>query len=112
MREKFKSLDFRKIEIEIEYSNDQEFEIEIKEKKDGRIKAEVEDEINHIKIKDPLEAFNYLYPFVSELTISQSTSKDAAIREILEVFNMEKNYKEFEAEFTFRDGTSIEYNDK
>src|SRR5690625_7747093 len=82
------TLNFTKIEVEIDYENDREFEVEIKEKKDGTIKAEVEDEINNIEIENYLEAFNYIFPYAEKLNISKENSRDEEIAVILDVFIM------------------------
>lgn len=109
MKQMLDALHFTKVEVEVDYPNGQEFEIEIKQKKDGTIKAEVEDELNAFEIEDHLKAFNYLFPFVKELTITQETPRDEALDEIIRIFDLPEDYHEIEAEFTFKDGTSIEY---
>jgi len=112
MKGLFAELGYTKVEIEIEYDNDEEFEIEIKERKDGSMKAKVEDEINDIEIKEVLEAFNYLYPYIKELNITDAEPREEVIETVLRVFGMDEDYEKFEAEFKFTDGSSIEYEHK
>lgn len=111
MRVMLEQLGLTKIEVEIDYA-DREFEVEIKQKEDGTIKAEVDDELNGLEIEQTLKAFNYIFPFIKDLNIEQATPKEEAIEKIVDHFGVPEDYIEFEAEFTFSDGTSIEYEDK
>ena len=108
---KMQRLDYVDFELEVEYGNHQDYEVELELKHDSRVKAEIEDDVNGVK-KEGAEAFDELYPLVEQLTITQSTSKEDAIQEVLKVFNLDPNYEEFEAEIKFKDGTKIEFKDK
>ncbi len=108
---KMDRLDYVEFELEVEYANDKEYEAELEKKSDGRVEAEIEDELKGIHLEGS-EAFDELYPLVEQLTITQETTKEEAIEEILDVFQLDANYEEFEVELTFKDGTKIEFKDK
>lgn len=113
MIDKMKELDYAEIEVEIDYGKDNEYEAEIEQDKDkNEIEAELEDEVKeNIDIKGK-EAFDKIYPNVKKLTIDQNTSKEDAIDQVLEAFDLDSNYEEFELEITFQDDTELEFEDK
>lgn len=104
-------IDYQEFELEVEYPNDGEYEIEIEHRKDDTVKAKIEDEVNNIEKYDEA-AFNDLYPLVSQLTITQQTTKEEAIQETLAIFNLSEDYEKFELEIKFKDGTKIEFESK
>lgn len=104
------SLPFKKIDVEIKYKDDVEFEIEMKQK-GSAVSAEVEDEVHGVDIDNDMEAFNYIYPKVKNLSVAQDTAKEDVISMILEAFDLPDDYEKFEAELTFSDGTEIEFKD-
>lgn len=108
----FESLPFTKVDVEVDYSNGQEFEVEMKQRNDGSLEADVDDEINQVDLEDDLQAFNYIYTRVKDLNIEQNTSKEDAIPMILDAFELSDDYVKFEAEFTFTEGTTIEYKEQ
>ncbi|PWA09691.1 hypothetical protein DCC39_12675 [Pueribacillus theae] len=112
MQNKIDELDYTDFELEVEYADHKEYEAEIeKSKHDQTIDAEIEDDINGVKKKGE-EAFNELYPLVKKLTIDKQTSKEDAIKETLDVFDLSTDYKKIEIEITFNDGTKIEFEDR
>lgn len=110
MKAKMDDLDYTDFELEVEYDPDQEYEAEI-EQKNGNVKADLEDEINGEDLSGQ-EAFDKIYPLVEQLTIDKDTEKEKAIAEILDVFNLEDDYKKFELEITFSDGVKMEFEDR
>ncbi|HLQ74302.1 MAG TPA: YusW family protein [Bacillota bacterium] len=112
MQVMMEELNFYEFELEVEYSDDKEFEVEIEHHDDGRVEAEVEDELSDLEIEDDLKAFNYIFPKVKELDITQETSKEDAIEQVLAAFDLSADYEEFELEIEFTDGTEIEFEDK
>lgn len=112
MQAVMEELNLREFELEVEYADDREYEVEIEYHRDGEIEAEVEDEINGIEIKDDLEAFNYVLPYMQQLGISKGMDKQQVIDHLLEVFELDPNYKEFEVEIEFLDGTEFEIEDE
>lgn len=111
MKNMMDELNFDEIEIEISYGKDQEYEVEIERHSNGDIDAEIEDELNGEDINDDLEAFNKLYPKVKQLDIEQDTEKEEVIKQVLDIFELDDDYEEFEVEITFNDGTKLSYED-
>src|SRR5690625_7046817 len=75
-------LDYKEIEIEVDYGDNSEYEIEIEQNDNDTIDAQIEDDINDEYLKGT-DAFNTLYPMVKELSINQDTSKEDAIEDVL-----------------------------
>ena len=103
-------LDYQEFTLDIDYGNEDEYDVELERNKDDTIEAEIQDSINGVN-KHGTEAFNELYPLVEKLTINQQTTKEEAIKEILDVFNLKNDYSKFDVEITFKDGTKIEFED-
>ena len=111
MQKKMGDLEYVDFELGVDYADHQEYEAELEKNSDDSIDAEIEDSLNNVKKKGS-EAFNELYPMVKQLTITQQTNKQDAIQEVMKVFNLPKDYTEFEVEIRFKDGTKIEFEDK
>lgn len=112
MLSKMEELNYTDFELDIEYANNETYEAELKtEKQHQRIDVEIDDDLNGVRLERD-EAFDILYPLVAELNINQDTSKEDTIADVLKVFNLPENYKKFEIEITFRDGPTMEYEDK
>ncbi|GEN84455.1 hypothetical protein SLU01_27670 [Sporosarcina luteola] len=111
MQTQMKELEYAEFELEVEYADGTEYEAEIEKRKDGTIKAEIEDSLNFVDINGA-EAFNKLYPLVKQLGITQQTTKDKAISQTLSIFNLPTDYTKFELELRFNDGTKLEFEDK
>lgn len=109
--EKMDQLDYVEFELEVEYANHQEYEAELEKRRDGSVKARIEDSIHNVE-KRGAEAFDELYPIVEKLNITKRTSKKEAIRETLSAFNLPADYHKFELELRFKDGTSVEFKDR
>lgn len=112
MQKMMEQLDFHEFKLEVEYENDKDYTVEIEHHSDGRIDAEVEDELQDVFIKDDVDAFNYLFPLVSKLNVTKDMAKEDLIAHVLDVFELDANYKEFEVEFEFNDGSELEVEDK
>lgn len=111
INEKMKELSFAEIELNVEYSEKEEYEAEVEKKSTGEYKAEVEDDITNIYLKGE-EAFEHLHPILQGLNINSDSTKQEVIDAVLESFDLADDYKEFEVEITFQDGTKMEYEDK
>src|SRR5690625_2125935 len=110
MTKQMEKLGYSDFELEVKYEDDIEYEAELKQGNNS-IEADLEDEMNDVDIKGE-EAFDKLFQLVEQLTIEQNTEKEEAISEILDVFDLDDNYKEFELEITFNDGVKLEYEDR
>lgn len=108
---KMKDLEFAEIELEVEYNNGEQYEAEIEKKSSGEYTSELDDEINNTHLKGD-EAFDHIYSLLEKITITKDTSKDEVIDQILQAFELDGDYDEFEVEITFHDGTEMEYEDK
>lgn len=108
---KMDRLNYVEFELKVEYPERKEYEVKLEKKHDNRVEAKIEDELNGTEIKGT-EAFEQLYPIVEQLQIMPSTSKEEAIQQILDAFQLNPSYEEFELEITFKDNTKIEFKDK
>lgn len=111
MKKMMTDLNFQEIEIEISYGPDNEYEAKIEHHDNGDVEAEVEDELNNVKIEDDLEAFNHIYPKVKQLNITQDAANEEVIQEVLSAFDLEDNYEDFKVEIEFNDGTEVSFKD-
>ncbi|HLR63763.1 MAG TPA: YusW family protein [Lentibacillus sp.] len=111
MQTKMDELDYVDFELSVEYNGDKEFEASLEKKQSSGVEADLEDELNGVDIHGQ-EAFTKIYPNVKKLTIDQQTGKSDAIKQALDAFSLESNYKELELEIKFKDGTKIEFEDK
>ncbi|AOV07118.1 YusW family protein [Sporosarcina ureilytica] len=109
---KMDALDYQEFSLDIDYGNHKDYEVELdREDDNNRVEAKLEDDMNGIKIRGS-EAFNEIYPLVEQLTITRDTTKEEAIKEVLDVFKQDANYQKLELEITFKDGTKIEFEDR
>lgn len=104
-------LPFTEFELEVKYDNDLEYEVELERKSNGHYKVEFEDDINSIKLKGT-EAFEHIFPIISDLTFTKESDKDEIIENVLSVFDLDDHYDTFELEVKFNDGFEVEYKDK
>ena len=109
--QKMDEIDYADFGLSVDYANNDEYEAELEKNSDNSVEAKIDDSLNKVKMKGA-DAFNELYPLVKQLTITQKTSKEDAIQEVIKVFNLPDDYKELELEIRFKDGTKIEFEDK
>lgn len=107
MSSQMNELDFKNIEIEISYEDDQEYEATIEQDHNRPIKAEVEDELNNVYIVGR-EAFDDIYEKAKELSLSHDSSDEDAIEQVLNAFDLSEDYEKFEIEIKFNDGSELE----
>ena len=108
---KMDEIDYADFGLSVNYANNDEYEAELEKNSDNSVEAKIDDSLNQVKMKGA-DAFNELYPLVKQLTITQKTSKEDAIKEVIKVFNLPDDYKKLELEIRFKDGTKIEFEDK
>ncbi len=58
------------------------------------------------------EAFEQIYSQLEQVTLDKDSSKEEVIDTILQAFELDSDYDEFEVELIFHDGTKLEYEDK
>ena len=98
--------DLKELEISIEYKRGS-VELEYSIKKDGSIKAEFENEFTKEKLKG-LEAQTKIEAILEGLNLSDN-SQEAIVTCILEKLELDQNYKKFELEVDFNNGTKYEF---
>lgn len=105
-------LDFTKFDLEIDYGPNKKFDFDYEQKSDnGNYKAELYDEIHDKKLKG-LEAFQALYTQMKDLNLNANTTKEEAIPKILQVFQLSPDYTNFDLEYTLKDGTKVDIEDR
>lgn len=108
MATQMEALDFYEIELEVEYVDGKEYEIEI-EKDDNRpYEAKIEDELNDVYLQGR-EAFDEIYPKVEQLQISKDSEQVDVVEQVLNIFDLPDNYKKFEIEVKFNDGSELDF---
>lgn len=110
MMQKMDELDYKDFELAVDYGQDKEFEADIEQKNNG-VEADLEDDINGENLNAEA-AFDKIYPNVEKLNIDKDTDKEDAIAQVLEAFELDDNYEEFELEIKFKDGNKIEFEDR
>lgn len=111
MQQKMDEIEYAEFSLSVDYANHQEYEAELEKNSNNSVEAEIDDSLNQVK-KKGTDAFNELYPLVEQLTITQQTSKADAIQEVMDVFKLTPDYKEFELEIRFKDGKKVEFEDR
>ena len=111
IQQKMDEIDYADFGLSVDYANHDEYEAELEKNSDNSVEAKIDDSLNQVNMKGT-DAFNDLYPLVKQLSITQKTSKEDAIQEVIKVFNLPDDYKELELEIRFKDGTKIEFEDK
>ncbi|GGA71369.1 YusW family protein [Ornithinibacillus halotolerans] len=99
---------FTSFDLDIEYSNNKDFDVDYENERDG-MEAEIKDNLNNEKLSGD-EAFERLKPIFEKMTFNKDTDNAEVISEVLNAFNLNDDYVEFELEVKFLDGTEKEYN--
>lgn len=102
------AFNFRDFDLDVEYEKDQSFEVDF-ENDDRGLEAKIENELNNETVSGD-EAYERLRPIFENFTFDQNTSEDDVISEVLNAFNLHTNYKKFDLEIDFIDGSKREYN--
>ncbi|WP_039041475.1 YusW family protein [Sporosarcina sp. ZBG7A] len=110
MKEKMDKLTYDEFELEVDYGKNKEYEIEI-EQDNGKVESTVEDELSNSNLHGR-EAFDEIYPRLEKLDITETTSKEQAIQQALEAFDLKDDYVKFDIEITMPDGQKIQFEDK
>ncbi|MBA9027658.1 YusW family protein [Peribacillus huizhouensis] len=100
---------FKEFELNVEYANDKEFSVDFDTL--GDMEASIEDEINGKNIYGD-DAMVQLNTKFDQLTFTKDTSDNEVIKEVLQVFNLDEKYQDFELDVHFDDGTKKEYKNK
>jgi len=108
IKETMEELGLAEIEIKVEYPNDNEYELEIDKSSQGNYEVELDDEINNIKLKG-MDAFDTILPNLEKLDITKESSKEDVIAQVIEAFELNDDYEEYDIEVIFSDGTKMEF---
>ncbi len=109
--ERVVKLGFYKFDLEIESDDDDELEVEFEVYRSGQMQAEVEIEVGDRKELE-LEgqaALDYLLPILENLDIDASMSRQQIVDRVIEAFDWNYGYDEFELEVKFSDGNHIDF---
>ncbi len=101
------SITFTSFDLDVDYDNFKSFEVEYDNENDG-MEAKIEDERNNQKLRGD-EAFQELQNRFESFKFDQTTSNDEVIKEVLDSFELDDNYKKFDLEIQYSDGTEKEY---
>ena len=105
-------LQFTKFELEVDYGPNKEFHFDYEQlSENGDYKAELHDEVNDKNLKG-MEAFKTLHNLTKNIDLSGGKPKEEVINIILNLFQLGENYTKFSLEYTLRDGTEIDIEDK
>lgn len=100
---------FTKFELEVEYDNNVKYEADYEAEGNGE--AEIEDDLNEVSLKGD-EAYTELSPRLEQLNFDSNSDDQEVISQVMEVFGLQDDFKEFELEVTFEDGTKKKYEEK
>ena len=101
------NIPFTSFDLDVDYANFKSFEVEYENESDG-MEAKLEDELNTRKIRGD-EAFAEMQSRFQQFKFDQNTSVDEVIDEVLKSFNLKSDFKKFDLEIKFADGTEKEY---
>lgn len=108
--EMMEELNFTSFELDVEYGHN-EYEFDYEERQNGDYQAELKDSV-HEKYLKGVEAFNALHTQFSNQPLEADTPKEEMIQLILDRFQLSDDYTSFELEYTLRDGTKVEIEDR
>lgn len=111
MQAKTDELDIYEFEIEVSYGKNKEYEAKIDQDEEHPVKAEIEDELNDVYLNGQ-EAFDQLYDIIKDLTLTKDSSKEEAIDQILQGFDLANDYEKFDLEINYHDGSELEVEDR
>ncbi|KGR74334.1 YusW family protein [Ureibacillus manganicus] len=101
------AFNFTNFDLDVEYENNQEYDVDYDNEQNG-MEAEIKDDRQNSQLKGD-EAFAVLSPIFESLKFDKNTSDEEVISEVMNAFNLDENYKTFELEVKFTDGTEKEY---
>ena len=98
---------FTEFSLDVDYVNKENYDA-IYEQENNKLESSIEDDRNQEKL-DGNAAYEKLNPLLEKLTFDATTPEDQVIAEVLQVFNLDNNFTEFDLEVIFHDGTKTEY---
>ena len=101
------SFDFTHFSLDVDYAGAQEFDVEYENEQSG-VEASYEDDVNNNRYYGN-DAYDRMELVFQSFKFNKDTSEDEVIKEVLNAFNLPEDYKEFDLEVRFADGTEKEY---
>ncbi|AWE07417.1 hypothetical protein DCE79_08550 [Lysinibacillus sp. 2017] len=101
------AFNFTHFDLDVTYANNKSYEVSYENETTGA-EVKIEDDINNKK-ETGNQAVDTLAPIFGSFTFDATTANDDVINEVLQKFNLANDYKEFELEIKFPDGTEKEY---
>lgn len=100
---------FTKFSLDVDYGDNKEFEVDYDNESTG-VEASYDHDINNEKINGD-DAYTKIEPMFKQLTFDVNTPNEEVISEVKKVFNVGEDYKEFDLEVRFADGTEKKYHE-
>ena len=111
MRSKMEELNFNEISVEVIYQDGKEYEAEIDQDRNEPMEAKVEDDLNNAFLQGK-DSFDHIFERSKKLEITNESSDQDVIKQVLQSFDLPKDYTEFEIEITFNDGKKLDVEDR
>ena len=101
------AFDFTHFSLDVDYANGQEFDVEYENEHSG-VEASYEDDVNNNRYYGN-DAYDRMESVFRTFKFNKDTSEDEVIKEVLNAFNLSEDYRQFDLEVRFADGTEKEY---
>ncbi|MGI2792282.1 YusW family protein [Bacillus cytotoxicus] len=103
-------LNFNEFDLDVDYQDtNKDYEADYKHKSaDQKMEAKIEDHKANVNLTSD-EAIAKLSPLLKKLTFDKNTPDQEVIDQVVDVFQLDKDYQKFELEVVFSDGTKKEY---
>lgn len=98
---------FTKFSLDVDYEGNKSFDVDY-DNEPKEVEASYEDERNNENIHGN-DAYTKLEPIFKAFTFDIDTPDDEVLAEVKEAFNVGEDYRDFELEVRFADGTTKEY---
>ncbi|KAB2333064.1 hypothetical protein F7731_16095 [Cytobacillus depressus] len=98
---------FKDFDLSVEYAGHKEYEAEY-DTTDNQPEYSISDDLNNQFLKGD-EALGKLTPLLQQLTFTEDTAQEDAIKEVLQVFNLKDDYQEFDLEVQFNNNSIKKY---
>ncbi|MEG0258427.1 MAG: YusW family protein [Lysinibacillus sp.] len=98
---------FTHFSLDVDYTATEFYEAEYENEKTG-MEAEIKDSRNGEELFGD-KAFTKLEPLFKQLNFDKETPDEEVISQVISVFNISDDYKEFDLDVKFSDGTEKEY---
>lgn len=98
---------FTEFSLDVNYGGNDDYDASYDLEKDS-LEVSIEDYRTKEDLRGDM-AFEKLNPLLENLTFDATTPDDQVIAEVLSVFGLDSNYKEFDLDVTFKDGKKAEY---